>query len=229
MATNPAESGPGPAPAKAPADVAAHTSELLRRYLTGEPLTPQEFGQVGVHYRAIGQSVPKDQRKQAVEAKRLGTAGAAQRLLDANPPPVPVVPGPAPEGGAASGDPRADAQLLADTARTLLRTVDGWVCGKVERTARKLGADRPTTSELVDSAKLEPTTCNLIADQVPIVAAKYGVGASYAPEIALLAGLTLYGGQVKAVLGKLSELEAKAAARERAQQEAQSQTGAPPA
>lgn len=191
--------------------MAGKTADIIGRYLSGEPLTPSENGTVGVHYRKLGQQVPKEVRAEALRRKRIGTAVAASAILAEHPPAPDPVSALAP---AASASP-ADVRLLTDTARGILATVDGFATRRVDSVARRIGADDRSAKAFVDEARITPTGVDLIVNPIPALAAKYGVGATYAPEVSFATGLALYGAQLQGVFAKLDELEQRAIEREK--------------
>jgi hypothetical protein len=215
MATDNPKPDASPSPSPDGAVLAAETADLLRRYLSGDNLTPKEFGKVGAHYHGLGQPVPKEQRSKAINARRVGPAVAASAILADNPPLVPE----APQLPPSPAEQSANATLLCDLLGSLLDSADKTLRQKAERVGRKVGADEKTLARMTEKPVISERAKGMIIKPLPTLAAKYGVGLDYVPEASVLTGLAEVGLNVSTLLGELNELEKLADEREKRRRE----------
>lgn len=206
------ENGTGPTDqASTAAGVGDPTGDLLRRYRSGEHLSPQEFGHLGAHYAQIGKPLPKDERKAALRSQPRPGPGLAEGVLSD----MQIDSGGEGQGvGAPPVDPTIGARMLSDTIRVLLGTLEKASARRIDKVAKDLGGDDDARKALAEHAKLNPQAVDLVADTAPVLAAKYGMGSEYSPELAMATGVGMLFMDFSELYRKLGELEERILDRE---------------
>ncbi|MBI3868815.1 MAG: hypothetical protein HY299_09815 [Verrucomicrobia bacterium] len=109
-----------------------------------------------------------------------------------------------------------DPLLVKRTIKTLLKVVDGYTCRRIYGTTLRITADDNLAASFAAEVGLTEEESTLISDLSAVLAQKYQLAGTYAPEILLGVCVAGYGTRCYMMLQKLDELEAKLAPKEKA-------------
>lgn len=116
----------------------------------------------------------------------------------------------APNGGtpgAPVGAPPVDTALVAKAVQGAVKALDGVLCRRLGSAAFRLTRDEAFSRNIVDETRLTPEESEQIGVLSGILAQKYSLAASFAPEIALGIIVIGYGARFQFALRRIEELQ----------------------
>ena len=108
--------------------------------------------------------------------------------------------------GLGAPGPDANSQLVADTAKAILKAIDTTVCRRIYGAAWSLTKDEEASRAFSSEAALEPGELELVGNLSVVLAQKYGIASQYAAELGLACVLGSYYFRVNSTIKKLEAL-----------------------
>lgn len=115
----------------------------------------------------------------------------------------------APNGGTAGppvGGSSLDPSLVAKAVQGAVKALDGVLCRRLGNSAHRLTGDTAFARNIVEETRLTPEESEQIGNLSAMLAQKYALAASFAPEIALGVIVIGYGARFQFAMRRLDEL-----------------------